>query len=72
MNYTVLVYEEEDDGDGFWTTVAELPSCFTSGDTIEEIEVNIRDAIDTHLDALKNAGDPLPRPATRKNEIAIA
>lgn len=70
--YTVLVYEAEPDEGGYWATVAELPGCGTTGETIDEIEVNIRDAIETYLDALKSLGRPLPQQTTRKLEIAIA
>jgi predicted RNase H-like HicB family nuclease len=70
--YTVLVYEAEPDEGGYWATVAELPGCGTTGETIDEIEVNIRDAIETYIDALKSLGKPVPQPVTRKLEIAVA
>ncbi len=70
MTFTVLVYEDEEEG-GFWATVAELPGCFTTGETIKEIESNIKDAIETHLDALRAVGQEPPRPATRKLEIVV-
>ncbi len=70
--YTVLVYEAEPDEGGFWATVAELPGCGTSGETMEEIEENIRDAIQTYIEALKSLGKPVPQPAKRKLEVAVA
>jgi predicted RNase H-like HicB family nuclease len=70
--YTVLVYEADEDEGGYWATVAEMPGCGTTGETIEEIEENIKDAIETYLDALKTLGKPLPQPVTRKLEIAVA
>lgn len=70
--YTVLVYEAEPDEGGYWATVAELPGCGTTGETIEEVEANIRDAIETYLDALRALGKPMPQPAARKLEIAVA
>jgi predicted RNase H-like HicB family nuclease len=70
--YTVLVYEAEEGEDGYWATVAELPGCGTTGETIEEIEVNVKDAIATYLDALDTLGKPKPQPVTRKLEIAVA
>jgi predicted RNase H-like HicB family nuclease len=70
--YTVLVYEADEDEGGFWATVAELPGCGTTGETIEEVEENVKDAIATYLDALKTLGKPLPQPVTRKLEIAVA
>jgi predicted RNase H-like HicB family nuclease len=69
--YTVLVYEAEDDESGYWATVAELPGCTTSGDTLDEIEANIKDAIETYMEALAIIGKPLPQPVVRKLEVAI-
>lgn len=71
MVYTVLVYEAEPDEGGYWARVAELPGCMTSGETMEEIEENVKDAIETYLDALEAAGQPLPQPVARKIEVAI-
>ena len=70
--YTVLVYEAEPDEGGFWATVAELPGCGTTGETIAEIEANIKDAIETYIDALRELGKPTPQPVARKLEIAVA
>jgi predicted RNase H-like HicB family nuclease len=70
--YTVLVYEAEPAEGGYWAKVAELPGCTTSGETIEEIEANIKDAIETYLDALREFGQELPQPAARKLEVSIA
>jgi predicted RNase H-like HicB family nuclease len=59
MNYTVFVYKAEEEG-GYWATVAELPGCFTQGETLDEIRENIVDAIQCHLeDATPEEHDPL-------------
>jgi predicted RNase H-like HicB family nuclease len=70
--YTVLVYEAEPEEGGYWATVAELPGCGTSGETMEEVEENIRDAIEAYIEALRASGKPLPQPAARKLEVAVA
>jgi predicted RNase H-like HicB family nuclease len=75
MKNTVLVYEAEPDEGGYWASVAELPGCTTSGETIEEIEENeenVRDAIEAYLDALEQTGQPMPKAATRKLEVVVA
>ena len=71
-SYTALVYDAVPDEGGFWATVPEMPGCGSTGETIDEIEKNIKDAIETYIDALKTLGKPLPQPVTRKLEIAVA
>lgn len=59
--YTVIVHEEEpEDGGGYWAEVEELPGCFASGDTLDELEGDVRDAIETYLAALEDMGQPIP------------
>jgi len=70
--FTVLVYEErEDDGGGYWATVAELPGCFTSGETIDEIKENIRDAIEAYIESIVLTDDELPRSVFAKFEVGV-
>jgi predicted RNase H-like HicB family nuclease len=71
VTYTVLVYEDKDDG-GYWAKVAELPGCYTSGETLAEIEENVKDAIAAYLESMEESGEPLPEEAAYKLEVAIA
>ncbi len=44
--YDVVVEEVNDeDGEWYFATVPSLPGCMSGGDSIEEMTVNIRDAI---------------------------
>lgn len=43
MNLKVVIHKE--DG-GYWAEVPALKGCFTQGDTIDEIKINIKEAID--------------------------
>ena len=56
--YTVLVHEEEEGG--YWAEVEELPGCFASGETLDELEQDVKAAIEQHLAALKETGQPIP------------
>ena len=49
--YTVLVHEAEEGG--YWGEVPELPGCVSQGETIEELNANIREAIE----AVTEGGD---------------
>ena len=44
--------------------VPDLPGCITTGRTVDEIENNIREAIELHLRGLAEDGLPIPEPAT--------
>jgi len=44
--------------------VPDLPGCITTGRTVEEIERNVREAIELHLDGLREDGEPIPEPHT--------
>jgi len=66
MGYHAIVeYAPES---GYWASVRELPGCFSSGDTLEELQANLREAITLHLEDLEN--EELPEGATVMN-VAI-
>lgn len=54
MDYTVLIHPAEEGG--FWTEVPSLPGCFSQGETIEEALANTKEAIESHVEALREDG----------------
>ena len=46
--------------------VPDLPGCITTGRTLEEAELNIREAIEGHLKTLREFGDPVPATDQRR------
>jgi predicted RNase H-like HicB family nuclease len=44
--------------------VPDLPGCVSTGDTREEVERHIQEAIAFHLDGIREDGDPIPEPGT--------
>lgn len=54
-----VYYEAADDG-GFVAIVPALPGCHTQGETLEETEQNVREAIELYLESLAAHGEPLP------------
>ena len=48
----------------FSAYVPDLPGCITTGASIQEIEHNIREAIELHLEGLREDGEPVPEPHT--------
>jgi predicted RNase H-like HicB family nuclease len=58
MVLKVVVHKAEEGG--FWAEVPALPGCFTQGETREELESNVREAIDAYLgldDAIEGGAD---------------
>ena len=59
MRYLVVIEKTET---GFSAYVPDLPGCITVGDTREEIEEHIQEAILLHLEGMKEDGETIPTP----------
>ena len=53
-NFAIVIHEEPDGG--FWGEVPDLPGCYSQGETVDELEHNIREAIGGVLEVLKQEG----------------
>lgn len=51
--------------------VPDLPGCMTTGRTLEETRRNIREAIQGHLETMRQFGDPIPEPSSLAGEVEI-
>lgn len=51
--------------------VPDLPGCVAVGDTVEEVTELIREAIEFHLEGLRDAGEPIPEPTTRLEYVEV-
>lgn len=58
MEYTVIIQTVEEGG--YWAEVLALPGCFSQGETIEETLENIKEAIELHIQVLKEDGQKIP------------
>ena len=47
MTLKAIVHKAEEGG--FWAEVPSLPGCATQGETLDEVEANLREAIDAWL-----------------------
>lgn len=55
----------------FSAYVPDLPGCISTGRTLEEIERNIREAIELHLEGMAEDGDPIPEPTTAVSYVEL-
>ena len=51
--------------------VPDLPGRITTGRTIEEIECNIREAMELHLEGQREDGEPIPEPHTAVGYVEL-
>lgn len=68
MQYTVIIEQ----GPTSWGAYApDLPGCGTAGETREEVSQLIREAIEFHLEGLREAGEPIPEPRSFGEVVEI-
>ena len=60
MEY-VVIYEKGDNSYGAY--VPDLPGCITVGETLQETQILIQEAIEFHIEGLKEDGDDVPQPS---------
>ncbi|WP_319578177.1 type II toxin-antitoxin system HicB family antitoxin [uncultured Methanospirillum sp.] len=58
QEYTIIIHPAEEGG--FWVEVPTLPGCFSQGESIEEAMRNVKEAIDLHIECLKEENEPVP------------
>lgn len=68
MKYAVVV---ERSPTGFAAYVPDLPGCVAAGRTRSEVERLIREAIQIHLDGLRQDGVAIPEPTTGVDLVEV-
>lgn len=68
MRYAVII---EKSATGFGAFVPDLPGCVAVGETEDEVRRLIREAIEFHLDGLREDGEPIPPPAARVEYVDV-
>ena len=69
MKFLTIIEETKS---GFSAYSPNLPGCISTGRTHEEVEQNMREAIEFHLEGLKLEGCPIPQPASSSTYIEVA
>jgi predicted RNase H-like HicB family nuclease len=68
MVFKIVVHPEP--GGGFWGEVPSLPGCYSQGETLEELQTNLREAIGGYLEVLRDEGRS-PDPEVQVLELAL-
>ena len=69
MRYAVVI---ESAGRNFSAYVPDLPGCVATGDTLDEAEAQIREAIAFHLEGLRADNLPIPPASSRVDYVEVA
>jgi predicted RNase H-like HicB family nuclease len=69
MKYAVVIEKGEN---SYGAYVPDLPGCIAAADTKEEIKKLIHEAIEFHIEGLKENGEPIPKPASSVEFIEVA
>jgi predicted RNase H-like HicB family nuclease len=69
MRYAIVIEKAESNYSAY---VPDLPGCVATGQTIEETEQQIREAIDLHLRGMREDGLPIPEPGSSVYYVEIA
>ncbi len=68
MKYLIIL---EPTATGYSAYSPDLPGCASTGDTRDECEKNMHEAIEFHLDGLRLEGEPIPAPSTMVSFVEV-
>lgn len=69
MRYAIVIEKTENN---YGAYVLDLPGCIATGATVQEVEQNIREAIEMHLAGMREDGDPIPLPSSQVEYVDVA
>lgn len=69
MRYAIVIERAEGN---FSAYVPDLPGCVAAGDTVEDTERLIREAIEFHLEGLREDNLPIPPASSRVDYVEVA
>lgn len=68
MEYVVIIEKSES---GFGAFVPDLPGCVAVATTREETVHLIKEAVELHIESLRESGEPVPHPTATTEKIAV-
>ena len=69
MRYAIVI---EKAASNYAAYVPDLPGCVATGETIQETETMIREAIEFHLEGLRADSLPIPTPSSRVEYVEVS
>ncbi len=69
MKY-LIIFEKNTQGH-FGAFVPDLPGCVSIGDTLKEAKKNIKEAIELHIEGMKEEGYHIPEPSAFADSVVV-
>ncbi len=69
MRYAVVIEKAESNYSAY---VPDLPGCVATGHTVEEVQREIREAIEFHIEGMREEGLPVPEPGSQVSYVDVA
>jgi predicted RNase H-like HicB family nuclease len=69
MRYAIVIEKAEGNYSAY---VPDLPGCVATGAIVAEVEAEIREAIEFHLDGIREDGLPIPAASSRVEYVEVA
>ena len=68
MKYLVIV---EKGTENYSAYVPDLPGCTSAGNTLEETLQGIREAVEGHVELMRESGEPVPAPSSEAAFVEV-
>ena len=68
MRYAVVIEKAENNYSAY---VPDLPGCVATGVTLAQAETEIREAIEFHIEGMREDGLPIPEPASTVEYVDV-
>jgi predicted RNase H-like HicB family nuclease len=69
MRYAIVIERTENNLSAY---VPDLPGCIATGATQEDVEQNIREAVEMHLRGMREDGEAIPMPSSVVEYVDVA
>jgi predicted RNase H-like HicB family nuclease len=70
MNKYLILIEKTDTG--YSAHSPDVTGCIATGDTLDEVRTQIKEALEFHIEGLKQEGLPVPAPSTQTDYVTVA
>lgn len=69
MRYAIVIEQAAENCSAY---VLDVPGCVATGKTVAEVEQRIREAIEFHLEGMRQDGEAIPVPSSRVDYVEVA